>query len=88
MRAGLLSAPEDPEDQRDYDRDDDAGHDREMKAEAFAHDVDVARQAAERQAAQPGPGQPGGEDQGAEDDEQALHADGAVGAQSSGNDLQ
>jgi len=62
-----------PQDQRRHHRNDQAGHQRKMQAEALAHDVDVARQAAERQAPQPGSGEAGGQDQDSGNDEQALH---------------
>jgi hypothetical protein len=70
------SSTEDPEQDREYDRDDDAGHDREVETETFADNVDVTRQPSEGDLRQPRPCDSGGEQQKSGDDEQALHGRG------------
>jgi hypothetical protein len=49
------STPEQPDQQRYRHGNDEAGHDRKVKAEAFPEDMNVTRQATEWQLAQPGP---------------------------------
>lgn len=58
-----ISAPEYPQGQRNDDRDDDAGRDREVERVALALDAEVAGQVAEPQLRQQRPQQPEGDAQ-------------------------
>src|SRR5262247_3693305 len=67
------SLAQEPEDERDHNRDHEPGDDREIEGKAVALDVDVARQPAESEPRDERPGEPQDDQQNAGDDQPTAH---------------
>src|SRR5215510_14529734 len=72
-RRSPASLAQEPEDERDHDRDHEPGDDREIEGKAVALDVDVARQPAEPELRDERPREPQDDQQNVGDDQPMAH---------------